>query len=247
MEPAVIAAASGLIGSVVGAASSVVTTWLTQQGQFRAQWRTQEAAKREALYVEFIAEASKRFADALAHQAKGPEVVVGLFAAVGRMRLMSSRHVIRAAEDLVRRIVETYASPNLTLGELREEFARGDSPDPLEAFGEPAGRSWKRCETDRCRNAIALARRARSRRRAADVGNAVHSSPTRRSRIASCRYGTVFSLSLDPSRISKPGLPRSGSKGEAARTPRATGSAIKRPSTPLRVGVAVLETCRSFI
>ncbi len=136
MEPAGLTAATGLIGSLVGAASSVATTWLGQRGQLRAQWRAQEAARREALYADFIAEVAKCLGDAVSHDPEGPEVLVGLYAAVGRMRLRSSRHVVRAAESLIRLVVDTYAAPNLTFADMRERLLRGENSDPLEEFGE---------------------------------------------------------------------------------------------------------------
>ncbi|HEY2598576.1 MAG TPA: hypothetical protein VGJ79_08865, partial [Candidatus Dormibacteraeota bacterium] len=94
MNPSIISAASGLIGSLIGALSSLASTWLGQQGQLRAQLRAQDAAKREALYVDFMAEASKRLAEAVFHQTQDPAVIVGLYADIERMRLMSSRQVI---------------------------------------------------------------------------------------------------------------------------------------------------------
>ena len=45
--------------------------------------------KREALYAEFIKEASKRRAEAWSHQAESPEVIAGLYSGVERMRLFS--------------------------------------------------------------------------------------------------------------------------------------------------------------
>ena len=58
----------------------------------RPHGRTQRppAATREALYAEFIVEASRRFADASGHQPEGYETIVGVYAAVERMRLLSS-------------------------------------------------------------------------------------------------------------------------------------------------------------
>lgn len=135
MEPAVLSAVSALAGSLIGAASSFATTWLTQQGQLRAQSRALDATKREALYAEFIAEASRRLAEAMGRNAESIEVLIVLHSAIGRMRLMSSREVIVAAENLARLVLETYASPNRTFEQLRESMTT-DQSDPLEAFGE---------------------------------------------------------------------------------------------------------------
>ena len=135
MDPAILTAVTGLAGSLIGAASSLTTTWLTKRGEQRAQWRAQEATKREALYDEFIAEAAKCLTDAISHDPDGPEVLVGLFAIVGRMRLRSSRPVVEAAERLIALVVDTYASPNLTFEQVRAKFMKGEDPDPLADFG----------------------------------------------------------------------------------------------------------------
>lgn len=136
MQIAILTAATGLAGSLVGATSSMVTTWLTQNGQRKAQWQAQEAAKRETIYDEFIAEASRCLADAMTHDPDGPKVVVGLFAIIGRMRLRSTRPVVEAAERLLERVVDTYASPNLTFAEIQARFKQGTAADPLADFGE---------------------------------------------------------------------------------------------------------------
>lgn len=60
----------------------------------------QQAVKREALYTEFIVEASRRFVEAWGHQAEDPEVVAGLYAVVERMRLTSPDEIIRPDPDL---------------------------------------------------------------------------------------------------------------------------------------------------
>lgn len=135
MDPAILSATTALIGSLVGAGSSMATTWLGQRDQRRAQVRAQEVAKREALYAEFITLVSKYLIDALGRQPEGLEVIVNLEAYVGKMRLMSSREVIRAAETLVRLVIETYASPNLTVAQVLE-LVRNGVADPLEEFGE---------------------------------------------------------------------------------------------------------------
>ena len=135
MDAAVLSAASALAGSLIGAASSVMTTWLTQRGQVRAQARSQQIAKRELLYTEFIGEVAERLTDGLSRNAESLEVVVRLYAALGKMRLISSREVVTAAEALVNLVVEVYAGPNQTFNELRAIKLCAES-DPMMAFGE---------------------------------------------------------------------------------------------------------------
>ncbi|MBR0683857.1 hypothetical protein GXW74_25510 [Roseomonas eburnea] len=136
MDPAILTAATGLIGSLVGAASSIATTWIAQRGHDQAQLRAQEAKAREVLYAEFIAEVSRRLVDALGNQAESLEVMVGLHASLGRMRLMSSREVINCAERLIQLVGDTYASPKKVTFEQVMEMGRSGVGDPLEDFGE---------------------------------------------------------------------------------------------------------------
>lgn len=136
MDSAILSAASALTGSLIGAVSMLAASWLSQRAQFQAQALVQEAAKREALYAEFIIEASKRLTDAWGRQAESPEVVAGLYSAVERMRLTSSNEVIRVAEQVVLQVVEAYADANKTFDELRKVVRNTDDFDPLRNFAE---------------------------------------------------------------------------------------------------------------
>ena len=138
MDPAILSATSGLAGSLVGGVSTFAASWLTTRTQYRAQTLVQQAVRREALYTEFVAEAAARLADAWSHEAAGPEVVAGLWAAVARMRLTSSQPVIVAAEAVVRNVIEAYAAPNHTFNDLRQraQAQLREFRDPLREFSE---------------------------------------------------------------------------------------------------------------
>lgn len=136
MDPAILSATAGLVGSLVGGVSTFAASWLTQRGQLRTQTLIQQAVKREALYSEFIVEASKRIADAWSHQAESPEVVAGLYAAVERMRLTSSTAVIDTAEQVIRQVTDAYAAPDKTFDELRQSLRDQEFLDPLRDFSE---------------------------------------------------------------------------------------------------------------
>jgi hypothetical protein len=136
MDPAILSATAGLVGSLVGGVSTFAASWLTQRGQLRTQTLVQQAVKREALYAEFIVEASKRFAEAWAHQAENPEVVAGLYSVVERMRLTSSDKVIDAADQVVRYIIDAYAAPDRTFEDLRRQVLGEEFRDPLRDFSE---------------------------------------------------------------------------------------------------------------
>jgi hypothetical protein len=137
MDTAILSATSALVGSLIGGLSTLAASWLTLRGRVRAQAQVQEAAKREALYAEFIVEASRRLTEAWAHQAESPEVVAGLYSAVQRMRLTSSDEVIRVADQVTRLVIQAYAAPDKTFDELREHIGKEDVQwDPLRGFAE---------------------------------------------------------------------------------------------------------------
>jgi hypothetical protein len=74
----------------------------------------------EALYSDFIAEAARLFGDALTRQSDDMTAMVRLYAMVGRMRLISDRTVIDAAERVEDMLAETYLGPNRSLREAME-------------------------------------------------------------------------------------------------------------------------------
>ena len=64
MNSTIVTAMAAALGSLVGAAASIATTWITQRTQtVRAdsEWKLRE---RESLYKEFITEASRLAVDA---------------------------------------------------------------------------------------------------------------------------------------------------------------------------------------
>jgi hypothetical protein len=136
MEPAILSATAALFGSLVGGASTLAASWLTQRGQLRAQSLIHEALQREALYAEFMTEAARRFTEAWSHHAESPEVVAGLYSAVNRMRLSSSDEVIRIAQQVIREVIEAYAIPDQSFDELRERAGSEPGIDPLRDFSE---------------------------------------------------------------------------------------------------------------
>ncbi|MGO8953569.1 MAG: hypothetical protein ACLP1W_13950 [Rhodomicrobium sp.] len=140
MDTAILSAASALAGSLIGGATTLIASWLTQRGQLRAQALMREAMKRETLYAEFIIEASKRRADAWSHHAETPEVLAGLYSAVERMRLTSSDEVRGLAEKVVLHVIEAYAAPDRSFDELRQHVDKVAGNDPLKNFSEACRR-----------------------------------------------------------------------------------------------------------
>src|SRR5262245_44084026 len=135
MKPAYLSAFAALAGSTIGGLTSFASAWLTQRRQDRASRISGAKAKRQKLYKQFIDEASKLYADALAHDKAEVSALVSVYALISRMRVLSSPAVVERAEAVVRMIIDTYFAPNKTFPELRS-LMNSRAVDPLRAFGE---------------------------------------------------------------------------------------------------------------
>jgi len=133
MDTTIIMAIAAACGSLVGAAATIVTTWISQRTQTVRAEREEKLRGREALYGEFITEASRLTVDALSHSLEKPETFVKLYGVLGRIRLVASDPVLAAAEACCRQIVDLYAKPNLTVEQIRAAFER-DRLDPIRDF-----------------------------------------------------------------------------------------------------------------
>ena len=136
MNSTVVTAMAAALGSLLGAAASIATTWITQRTQTiraHSEWKLRE---RESLYKEFITEASRLAVDALAHSLEQPDQLMALYGILSCIRLMSGEEVVREGEACCRRIMELYGRPNLTTDQIRT-VAEGhdlDGMDPLKEF-----------------------------------------------------------------------------------------------------------------
>jgi hypothetical protein len=128
-------ALAALAGSAIGGLTSFASAWLTQHHQDRANRLSGEKTRRQKLYKQFIDEASKLYADALVHDQAEVSALVGVYALISRMRVVSSSAVVASAEEVVRMIVDTYFVPNKSFPQFRE-MVNSHAVDPLRAFSE---------------------------------------------------------------------------------------------------------------
>jgi hypothetical protein len=133
MEPAYFSAFAALAGSTIGGLTSLTATWLSEHVQYRAQEATRDLTRRENLYKDFIDEASRLYADAFEHESTKVSNLVGLYALVSRMRVVSSPDIVESADRVVRVIITTYSLPNKTFAEM-EELLENDAVNPLKEF-----------------------------------------------------------------------------------------------------------------
>lgn len=135
MDAGYISAFAALTGSAIGALASIATSWLNHASQARATQRAQDRARREALYGDFIREASRLFVDAFEHELDDPEKLVNLYALMSTLRLFAAPRTMREAERVVQRIGATYFEPNKELRAFSNIKHAGEL-DPLCAFSE---------------------------------------------------------------------------------------------------------------
>jgi hypothetical protein len=133
MNPAIISILAALSGTVVGSLAPVFSNYILQRSVTQRDLLNRQLGQREVLYSDFIKESSRLYADALIHELDDLNDLVSLYAFVSRIRLLASVPVVRAAEDFVKRIVQHYGDPNLTVEQMRTA-ALSQKADPLDVF-----------------------------------------------------------------------------------------------------------------
>ena len=118
MDSALISGMAAVLGSTAGASASIATTWMTHRNLRIRERAKEELHRRERLYGEFITETARLTADAFDHSLERPEIVANVYALLGRIRLIGSENVVKAAEECCHYLVEMYSKPNLTVDQI---------------------------------------------------------------------------------------------------------------------------------
>src|SRR6516164_4240501 len=139
MDAAYISALAALTGTAIGGLTSFATSWATQQAQAPAQRLAAERDARAALFGRFLDEAAKAYSDALQNRRDDITGMVGIYALISRIRLISSPQVVEAADTVARIIVDAYIAPNITMEEMRANWI-DRHVDPLRDFSEACRR-----------------------------------------------------------------------------------------------------------
>jgi hypothetical protein len=130
--PAVIPTLSAIGGSIIGALSSMISTWMAQRHRERRELVAQKTAQLEQLYSDFINESARLLVDAVQHSLENPGTLVPIYALISRIRLRSSIEVIESGERLIATILKVYFEPNLTPEDLQSAANKHD--DHLQEF-----------------------------------------------------------------------------------------------------------------
>jgi hypothetical protein len=128
MDGTYISAFAAFAGTAIGGLASFTTSRVTQHAQTRAPRRAAEHDNRAAVFGRLLDEAAKLCSDALQTTRDDVTGLIGIYALTNRIRLLSTPEVVSAADTVVRIIVDTYLSPNITLhtrcGELDRQARR---------------------------------------------------------------------------------------------------------------------------
>ena len=145
MDTSVITALAALAGAMIGGLTSVLASWLSQRSRARIEQLSHYQLRRQELYKEFIDQASKLYIHALQNDKPDVSGLMGLYAEISRMRVLSSARVIDSADQIVKKIISAYLQPNKTFPEL-QQMADSGLIDPLRNFSEAC-----RAEAERLR------------------------------------------------------------------------------------------------
>jgi hypothetical protein len=126
---------AALLGAIIGGGLSVLASWLAQRVQSKSLWLSQEIQRRQAMYSEFVEAAACCFGDALLESEPDTARLANLYGEMGRMRLVSSEPVLREANKIAHKILDTYSDTNRTKAEVRD-FLAHDSVDLFSDFGD---------------------------------------------------------------------------------------------------------------
>jgi hypothetical protein len=104
MNTAYLSTLSALAGSAVGGLTSGVAS---QRAQARESQLAREMARRDDLYKEFIAAASKAYGEAIVNNEPNVQEFVALYAMISRMRLQSPPQTVACAKKIMRATIDT--------------------------------------------------------------------------------------------------------------------------------------------
>jgi hypothetical protein len=137
-SPAALPTLFALAGSVIGALSSMITTWITQRHREHRELVAQKTAHLEQLYSDFINESARLLVDAVQHSLDEPSTLVPIYALISRIRLRSSTAVIDSGERLITTILKVYFDPKLTREEIQSAASKHN--DHLQEFSNACRR-----------------------------------------------------------------------------------------------------------
>jgi hypothetical protein len=142
MEANYIPALAALGGAALGGFTSFATSWTTLRAQMKSEASQSSKERRQKIYKQFIDESSKLYGDALIHNILELSGLIGLYALISRMRILSSAPVIENAVKVTKVITDTFTQPNKTPEELNA-MIQANSVDLLQAFSDACRKEFE--------------------------------------------------------------------------------------------------------
>ena len=110
MNASTVTAIAALTGAAIGGFTSITASWLIQHAQVKAQRLAQDQLRRQEIYKEFIKDAAKLYIDALQSEKADVSSLIGLYAELSNMRVLSSASVVDHADQIVKQILNASRS-----------------------------------------------------------------------------------------------------------------------------------------
>ena len=129
MDSSIIAAFSAILGTTVGGLTTFLTTFINQRYAVRRDILAKDVANREQLYSEFLKEVGNLYFDSINRtldDASQQTSLIAMYSLVGRIRMISSEAVLKAAEKVAEDIVESYKRPPTTFQEFQRLWGASD-------------------------------------------------------------------------------------------------------------------------
>src|SRR6476620_3084898 len=108
MDSAYISALAPLAGSSIGGLATFATTWLNQSYQHKIQRHSNDRARREKLFGDFMHEAASAYSDAMVNKLENSNGLVNLYSLKSRMSLFSGEDVLQEADKVLQIIIDRY-------------------------------------------------------------------------------------------------------------------------------------------
>jgi hypothetical protein len=138
MNVAYVSALSALAGSVIGGATSGLTTWMNLRAQAEAARKAHRLQRQEDLVRDFISAATKTYGHAVENNEPDVQDLIALYGMISRMRIRSAPKTVATADKVLDLIISTYFAPNKTVTDLHALIKSGEGVDPLREFAEVA-------------------------------------------------------------------------------------------------------------
>ena len=129
-EVSVVAA---LAGATIGGITPLLSNYVSQRSITRRELLSRQLSERQTLYADFMSFAAKAYVQARTSHLEKLDDLIMLYSFVGRMRLIASTPVLKAAEDFALLVSTKYGEEDVSIEEIREA-ALADRVEPLREF-----------------------------------------------------------------------------------------------------------------